>query len=108
MIINDFNNYLLHNYKLLLVENKLSNSSIIWYIRYINQFYKGKLWWLWEKNFPYINLDNLKEIKIQFKNEKKIANLITALRKFIILFKDNNLIYKLDKLIMILKITIIL
>ena len=95
MELSNFNDYLLHNYKLLLVKNLLSKSSIVWYVRYIKQFYTGELCYHYKDKFPYLTNEDLKAIKTC--KEKKILNLITTLKKFIKLMSTETLLHKLDK-----------
>ena len=98
MEFDNFNDYLLHNYKLLLVKNKLSDRSIVWYTRYIKQFYEGTLCENYGKqHFPYIKSENIKYIKDNFKKEKKQLRIITTLNKFIKLISKEELIFKLEK-----------
>ena len=52
MEFSNFNDYLLHNYKLLLVKHLLSKSSIVWYVRYIKQFYTGEICYKYKDKFP--------------------------------------------------------
>ena len=93
---NNFNDYILYNYKLYL-KTIISPTTILWYIRYLKQFYKGELCSNYGVNiFPYINYNIIKDISIKFSNEPKIKNLITSLKKFIIFMKTKTLLYHSD------------
>ena len=90
---NNFNDYILHNYKLYL-RTILSSTTISWYIRYIKQFYQGSLCNNYGVNiFPFITYNTIKDISIKFKNESKIKNLITSLKKFIVFMKTKELMF---------------
>ena len=94
--ISNFNDYLLYNYKLYL-KTILSSTTILWYIRYIKQFYQGSLCNKYGVNiFPYLNYNIIKDINNRFSKEPKIKNLITSLKKFIIFMKMKSLPYYLD------------
>ena len=97
MEFSNFNDYLLHNYKLLLVKNLLSKSSIIWYVRYIKQFYSEEICQQYSKKFPFLNKDDIIAIKSYSTENKKISNLVTTLKKFIKLISSETLLFKLDK-----------
>ena len=97
MEFSNFNDYLLHNYKLLLVKNLLSKSSIIWYVRYIKQFYSEEICHQYSKKFPFLNKDDIIAIKSFSTENKKISNLVTTLKKFIKLISTETLLFKLDK-----------
>ena len=97
MEFSNFNDYLLHNYKLLLVKNLLSKSSIIWYVRYIKQFYSEEICPQYSKKFPFLNKDDIIAIKNYSAENKKISNLVTTLKKFIKLISSETLLFKLDK-----------
>tara|TARA_B100001173_G_scaffold212186_1_gene183125 strand:+ start:1297 stop:2568 length:1272 start_codon:yes stop_codon:yes gene_type:complete len=90
---NNFNDYILHNYKLYL-RTILSSTTISWYIRYIKQFYQGSLCNNYGVNvFPFITYNTIKDISIKFNNESKIKNLITSLKKFIVFMKTKELMF---------------
>ena len=76
-----FNDYILYNYKILLEKNLLSERTIVWYVRYIYQFYNNEICKNYgTKCFPYITLENIEYIKKNFSEEKKSLNLITTLK----------------------------
>lgn len=94
---NNLNDYILYNYKLYL-QTTISSTTIMWYIRYLKQFYKGELCNNYGVDvFPYINYNIIKDISVKFSNEPKIKNLITSLKKFIIFMKTATFTYHLDE-----------
>ena len=96
MEFENFSEYLIYNYKILLEKKTLSHRTIIWYVRYITQFVNGKLCDNYgKKHFPYINNTHIKFIKENYNTRS--SNLITTLNKFINIITTEDFLFKLDK-----------
>jgi len=97
MEFENLNDYVLYNYKILLEKELMSERSIVWYVRFIKQFYNNEICKDYKHNFPFLSNKDIDILKEKYIKESKVKNLITTIKKFIKIMSSKDFEFKLDK-----------